>query len=329
MAIDLNNLPSYDKLPVTAGAPKGSAWGLFGDDDQLGCLNLITPEKTAEAAKLVRKGAVFSLNLRLDRPSPPMHRRGAVEHHLLEGGGGLSRDDYLDSFWPQASSQWDGFRHIRHPRDGFYNGVKDEEIVPGDEGKLGIENFARKGIATRGVLVDVDRFLRQQGAQLNMTSSTFITPDQLQACMDRQKVGVGPGDILLVRTGWLRWYLEEATPEQREKMAGDAAAGAEAGALVHPGLGPADEMVSYLWNLHVAAVAADNPSLDAWPPTPEKGWMHFHLLPLLGMPIGELWDLEALAADCAADGVYEFMLTSAPLNMPGGVGSPPNALAIK
>jgi hypothetical protein len=102
-----------------------------------------------------------------------------------------------------------------------------------------------------------------------------------------------------------------------------------AGALTYPGLGPADEMVEYLWNLHIAAAAADNPGLDAWPPTPERGWMHFHLLPLLGVPIGELWDLEALAADCADDGVYEFMLTSAPLNMPGGVGSPPNALAIK
>jgi kynurenine formamidase len=123
----------------------------------------------------------------------------------------------------------------------------------------------------------------------------------------------------------MRWYLEDATSEQREKMGGDAMAGA----LVFPGLGPADEMVEWLWNLHVAAVAADNPGLDAWPPTPEHGWMHFHLLPLLGMPIGELWYLEELAADCAQDGVYEFMLTSAPLNLPGGVGSPPNALAIK
>lgn len=325
MAIDLNDLPSYDQLPVKEGAPKGSAWGLFGDDDQLGCLNLITPEKVVEAAKLVGKGAVFPLNLRIDQPSPPMYGRGALKHHLLEIGGGVARDDYLDSFWLQASSQWDGFRHIRHPRDGFYNGVKDEEIVTGDQGRLGIEQFARKGIATRGVLLDVDRFLREQRAPLDMETSALITRDQLQACMGWEKAQVKPGDILLVRTGWLRWYLEEATAEQRERMGGDAMAGA----LVYPGLGPADEMVEYLWNLHVAAVAADNPGLDAWPPTPERGWMHFHLLPLLGMPIGELWYLEELAADCAQDGVYEFMLTSAPLNLPGGVGSPPNALAIK
>lgn len=324
MTIDLDKLPSYDQLPVKEGAPKGSAWGLFGDDDQLGCLNLITPEKALEAAKLVRKGAVFPLNLRLDQPSPPMYGRGAPKHHLLEVGG-ISRDDYLDNFWLQASTQWDGLRHIRHPRDGFYNGVKDEEIVTGDGGKLGIEQFARKGIVTRGVLLDVDRFLQKEGTPLDMDSSTLITREQLQACMERQKVDARRGDILIVNTGWLRWYLEEATAEQKEKMGGDAMAGD----LVYPGLGPADEMVEFLWNLHLAAVAADNPGLDAWPPTPERGWMHFQLLPLLGMPIGELWYLEELAEDCAGDGVYEFMLTSAPLNLPGGVGSPPNALAIK
>lgn len=325
MPIDLNNLPPYDQLPVKDGAPKRSAWGLFGDDDQLGCLNLITEEKVLEAAKLVRRGAVFPLNLRIDRPSPAMYGRRDPEHHLLEIGGGIARDDYLDSFWPQASSQWDGLRHIRHPRDGFYNGVKDEEIVAGDQGRLGIEHFARKGIVTRGVLLDMDRYLREQGAPLDMTSSTLITRDQLQGCMAAAKVSVRPGDILLVRTGWLRWYLEEASEEQKQQMAGDPMAGS----LIYPGLGPADEVVEFLWNLHLAAVAADNPGLDAWPPTPERGWLHLQLLPLLGMPIGELWYLEELAADCAADGVYEFMLTSAPLNIPGGVGSPPNALAIK
>ncbi|MEE8346223.1 MAG: cyclase family protein, partial [Dehalococcoidia bacterium] len=209
MTIDLSKLPSYDQLPVKEGAPKGSAWGLFGDDDQLGCLNLITPEKVVEAAKLVRRGAVFPLNLRLDEPSPPLHGRRALEHHLLEIGG-VARDDYLDSFWLQASSQWDGLRHIRHPRDGFYNGVKDEEIITGDQGKLGMEVFARKGIATRGVLLDVDRFLGEQGSPLDMESDTLITKDQLVACLAWEKTSVKPGDILLVRTGWLRWYLEEA-----------------------------------------------------------------------------------------------------------------------
>jgi kynurenine formamidase len=325
MAIDLDKLPPYRQLPVKMGAPERSAWGLFGDDDQLGCLNLITPEKTREAAKLVRNGAVFPLNLRLDEPSPPMYGRQPVKHSLIDLGGGVARDDYLDSFWPQASSQWDGFRHIRHPRDGFYNGVKDDEVVTGDRGKLGMENFARKGIATRGVLADLERYLKAQGAPLDMNSSRMVGAAEVQACLRAQEVAVKPGDIILFNFGWLRWYLSEATDEERERLGGDAMAGS----VRYPGLGPADELVEYLWDLHVAAAAADNPGLDAWPPTPEHGWMHFHLLPLLGIPIGELWYMQELADDCAADGVYEFMLTSAPLHMPGGVGSPPNALAIK
>ncbi len=153
----------------------------------------------------------------------------------------------------------------------------------------------------------------------------MITKDDLAACASAQVVTIHTGDILLIRTGWLRWYLEEATPEQKQTMAGDAMTQLRA-----PGIGPVDEMAKYLWDLHVAAVAADNTSLEAWPPGPDSGgFLHFKLIPHFGMPIGELWWLEDLAADCAQDGVYEFMLTSAPLNVPGGVGSPPNALAIK
>src|SRR3990172_10659154 len=179
---DLNKLPSYDQLPVKAGAPEGSAWGLFGDDDQLGCLNLLTPERAVAAARLVRKGAVFPLNLRIDEPNPPLYGRRAPPHHLIEEGGGVARDDYLDNFWPQASSQWDSLRHIRHPRDGFYNGVKDEQISLDEGSKLGMENFARCGIVGRGVLLDVERYLQRQGTPLDPPSSTVIRPGALADC---------------------------------------------------------------------------------------------------------------------------------------------------
>jgi len=321
MPIERRDLPPYDRLPVKEGAPKGSAWGLFGDDDQVGCLNLITSEKVRAAAKLVRKGAVFALNLRLDLPKPPLFARRSPQHHLLETGGGIARDDYYDDFWPQASSQWDGLRHVRHPRDGFYNGVPDQEIILEEGSELGIEHWARRGIVSRGLLLDVERYLRGRGSPLDPQSSTIIRREVLEACALAEGVRAEPGDVLLIRTGWLRWYLEEATLKQREGMA--------AGALVAPGLGPAEEMAEYLWNLHLAAVAADNPSLEAWPPAAGAGFLHFRLIPHLGMPIGELWYLEDLAADCAQDEVYEFLLTSAPLHAPGGVASPANALAIK
>jgi len=322
MTFGPDNLPLYKDLPVKPGAPPGSAWGLFGDDDQLGALNLLTPERVAAAAKLVRKGAVFPLNLPVNLPDPPLYGRGAVRHHLLQGE--VSRDDYLDNFYPQASSQWDSLRHILHPKYGFYNGVTAEEIVSGG-GRLGIENMAQRGIAGRGVLLDIPRYLESRGERLDYTTSAVIDRAALEACRKAQGVGFRTGDILLIRTGWLRWYLEEATPEQKRAMAGDAMTQLRA-----PGIGPDEAMAEYLWDLHVAAVAADNPALEPWPPgVDRRGFMHFRLIPLLGIPIGELWWLDGLAHDCATDGVYEFFLTSAPLNVPGGVGSPPNALAIK
>ena len=322
MGQDRTNLPSYSELPVKPGAPQGSAWGIFGDDDQLGCLNLLTPERVIAGAKLVRRGAVFPLNLSIDQPNPPLFGRGAPRVEFVTGE--VHRDDYLDNFWPQASSQWDSLRHILHPRDGFYNGVKANEVVAGG-GKLGIENIARRGIAGRGVLLDVARHLEKARTPLDYTTATVITKDMLSDCARDQGLAIETGDIMIIRTGWLSWYLNEATAEQKQELAGDPMTN-----LRFPGIGPDEEMASYLWNLHIAAVAADNPALEAWPPGPESGgFLHFRLIPLLGMNIGEFWYLEDLAADCAQDGVYEFMFTSAPLNVPGGVGSPPNALAIK
>ena len=318
----MSYLPSFAEFPAKPGKPARSAWGLWGDDDELGCLNLLTPERIVAGARLVQKGAVFPLNLRIDRPEPPLYGRGRVKHTIV-GEGGNGRDDWLDNFWPQASSQWDSLRHIRHP-DAWYNGVSDEQIVAGDDGKLGIDVFARKGIVGRGVLLDVGHYLKSQGRALDQSARVVVTRDDLEACRVAQGTAIETGDILLVRTGWLSWYTNETTPAIREELA-------DRNRLQAPGLGPPTEMAEYLWDLHVAAVAADNPALEAWPPSSREadGFLHFTLIPLFGMPIGELWWLDDLAADCAADGRYESFFTSAPLNVPGGVGSPPNALAIK
>jgi len=268
----------------------------------------------------VRKGAVFPLNLRMDQPDPPLYGRGRIRQTLLARPSG--RDDYLDNVWPQASSQWDSLRHIRHPEHGFYNGTRDEDIAEGG-GPIGIDAMARRGIAGRGVLLDIARYFSRAGRPIEYTRAELITPDDLEACRAAQGVALHTGDVLLIHTGWLHWYLTEATAAQRERMA-------DREQLQAIGLGPADTIAEYLWDVHVAAVAADNPALEAWPPREETGgFAHFRLIPLLGMPIGELWQLAPLAADCAADGVHECFFTSAPLNVPGGVGSPPNALAVK
>lgn len=96
-----------------------------------------------------------------------------------------------------------------------------------------------------------------------------------------------------------------------------------------PGLDAQQATAGWIWDHQIAAMAADNVALEALPVDPAIGFQHRRLIALQGMPIGEVWDLDELAHECAGDGVYEFMLVSSPLNLPGGVGSPPNVYAIK
>ncbi len=319
-----DRLPEYDELPVRAGAPPGSSWGMWPDGGVLGCLNLLTPERLATAAAGVRRGAVFHLDLELELPSPPLYGRPAFEHVVTDRPTG--HDDELHHWNTQASSQWDGFRHIRHPEHGFYEG-------PGED-HHGMHHWARRGIAGRCVLADVARWRASVGRPLRPDTAAAIEPEDLTATLAAEGVEVMPGDILLIRTGWLTWY-RGLDPGTRAELA--------ASRLPEScGLATGEHTARLLWNLHVAAVAADNPALEAWPPpwftrsreeraadAPHTQFLHFSLLPLFGMPIGELFDLDALAEDCAGDGRYDALFTSAPLNVNGGVASPPNALAIK
>ncbi len=316
-----DSLPTYAQLSQRTDAPKGSSWGLFGPDDQLGTLNFLTPERVLAAARLVRKGAVFSLNLPLHLPDPPLFNRGRYVHHITGGQreDRLGHDDYLDNFYLQASSQWDSFAHVGHPRHGLYNGVRAEEVTGREGSKNGLDQWARRGIAGRGVLLDVARHLEAQGDPIDPMSSRAIKAAELDTTAAAQGVAVQPGDLLLVRTGWERAYLAADQPA-REATARDLRA---------PGLEGSIEMAGWLWDHRIAAVASDCPALEPWPWDLTVGALHVRALCFLGLPFGELWSLESLANDCAADGVYEFLLTSAPLHLRGGVGSPPNALAIK
>lgn len=311
-------VPQFAELPVRPGAPPGSSWGVFGDDDELGTLNFVGAEEVRAAAALVRKGSVFSLNWDLALPAPPFFGRANVRHTIFEKYGGVAVDDYLDSFWPQCSTQWDGLRHFADADFGFYNGATLAEVTVSGAGRLGVEKWARRGIASRGVLLDVAR------AEPVIDPFDFyaIGPEVIERVAGRQGVDIRAGDILVFRTGWVEAY-ERLGQAEREELAADAKRPGS------PGLyGP--DIPGFLWDNRIAAVAADNPGLEAGHPgTGSDLALHKALLARLGMPLGELWDVRALADDCAADGVCEFLLTSAPLHVGGGAGSPPNALALK
>ena len=300
------DLPAFDELPVIPTAPAMSSWGVWRDHDVFGCLNLLGPERVLRGAQCIRTGQVFALNLDMELPDPPLFRRSRFTHL---GPPELGRnDDVLTDWNTQSSSQWDGFRHVAHPEHGHYAGVVGEEH--------GVHHWARRGIAGRAVLVDVGRYRQTIGDALRMDAAEPITREDVLAALAAQEVEVEPGDVLLLRTGWVGWY-RELDQGGRDALAADLAA---------PGLEPSEAICGLLWDLHIAAIGADNPAVELWPPTT---FIHTILLPLLGIPLGELWDLEALAEDCARDRVYECFFTSAPLNLRSGVASPPNALAIK
>src|SRR5229473_8243971 len=158
--IDFNKIPRFSQLPVKPGAPPDSNWGVFGDDDEVGCINFLTEDGIIEAAKLVRKGKVFRLDTPINYANPPLFERSAVKHtkKSFEDWGLLGHDDSLDNYNTQEGSQWDGLGHVGHIRHkAYYNGVKDSELKDGPNGKLGIHKWSDKFVG-RGVLIDAFKY---------------------------------------------------------------------------------------------------------------------------------------------------------------------------
>lgn len=326
----MTEVPSYEELSRRTDAPKGSSWGVFGSPDDLGMLNFLSPERTAAAARLIRTGEVFGLDYPLNTFVPSLAGTRPATQHRIFANNPNHRDDWVDSFYLQSTSQVDGLRHIRHPVAGFYDGASDDEIDV-DLPRLGIQHAADRGIAGRGLLLDLVALYAERGEQISQT--TAFTAADLDAAAARQGVTFEEGDILLLHTGWAEWYLS-LDPTGRAARKGS------------PGLRQSEEMLAWIWDHRFSLVAGDNPGLESFPvdrdsgfviegePLPERGpshngMMHRPLIALLGLMLGELWRLGPLAEACAADGQYTFFLTLKPLNLVGGVGSPPQAMAIR
>jgi len=141
-----------------------------------------------------------------------------------------------------------------------------------------------------------------------------IGPDELDAACTRQGVEVGAGDIVLLRTGWTRVFRDRSAAEFMRS---------------EPGL--TVDCCRWLHERDVAAVAADNWGVEVYPSGDPDARMpvHYVLIRDMGMTLGEMFDLEALAEDCAADGVYEVLLCAPVLKVAYAVGTPLNPLAVK
>ncbi|HTW64944.1 MAG TPA: cyclase family protein [Bryobacteraceae bacterium] len=313
-------IPSFDELPIRKDLPPECSWGVFGDNDPLGCLNFLTPEGVVEAARTVQSGKVFRLDASMGFAKPPLFGRAPAEHRVAPLAP-MANDDFVH-FNTQEGSQWDGLGHVGHIRhERFYGGVPLSEVREGGNEKLGIHHWKDKFVG-RGLLLDAFGYRKAKGIPVNPLEREVYTLAELKAVLEHQKSELKPGTILLLRTGWMESY-EKLTAEGKGAIApmeNMRSAGIEA----------SREMVAWLWNNHVAAIGTDCPSVEAFPADfSDEGVLHYRALPLLGLPLGELFILAPLAEDCARDGRYEFMVVSAPLHVKGGIASPPNAVAIK
>jgi hypothetical protein len=315
---DLNGpLPSYSELPAIPELGMRHCWGLFGDTDELGCMNLLTPERVARACGSVNVGVRVPLSLPLNEPRPAHGQRKQYVHNPIQSRN--SRDDYLDKFYLQASSQWDSFRHIRAREFGWYNGFDTEVIdTDGPSRRLGIDNIGKIGVFARGVLADVRKIRRDEGRSADPFQGSYISVEELVHVLEVQGSPLETGDVLLVRTGWLGEFGKLSSDEAAEVMHSRDWLGLDSG----------EDMAEYLWNAHIAAVCADNVAVEFGPGDPVKGFLHRRILALMGVMIGEFWALEELGSACSTYGRYDFLCASIPLRLPGGVGSPANAVAI-
>lgn len=319
--------PAKPADAIATTAARVSNWGRWGADDVRGTLNFLDDAKRVEGAACVRRGACFSLSQPFDMNGPqtgwrrrtnPVHTmldtgREALDGHFPHGLGGA--DDVI-AMPLQCSTQWDGLGHIfDHGR--AWNGREAAAVVTSaGDAVTGIETVAGH-IAGRGVLLDVGRALGPStGASAGELPDGFaITADHLQRTIAAQGVTVGRGDIVCVRTG------------QYARTRRDGWGGYAGGAA--PGL--SFTTADWLHDTEIAAIATDTWGFEVRPNEFADAFQPLHqiAIPHLGLFLGEMWDLEALAADCAADGTYAFFLTAAPLPITGAVGSPVNPLAVK
>jgi len=298
-------------------AAKVRNWGRWGDDDEIGTINLISDDVVKAAAGEVKTGKRFALGIPMDEHGPqvgaipgrdnPVREMIMVDTPLTGDPSDFTTSDDRVTMGIQACTHWDGLAHVSY-EGKLYNGVPSSVITEAGATRMGIQNI--KTLVSRGVLLDV---ARAKGVD-RLEGGYAITGADLDAAADLAKVQVRAGDVVLLRTGQMQLFL-----------AGDREA------YGVPCSGPSLQSVEWFHDHDVAAVATDNIVFEVYPCEREDAMLPVHLLHLvdMGMTQGQNWNLEDLAADCADDGRSTFFLDASPLPFTNAVGSPVNPVAIK
>jgi kynurenine formamidase len=302
-------------------------WNRWGENDEIGTLNYTQPADIVDAARLVQKGKVISLALAFDNNGPqggktnypaigrfnPIHvmlragtdaYSGVLDHRKIRGA------DDLVIMPMQCGTQWDGLGHIFYG-DKMWNGYDCRTVTSFGAQKCGIEKTKSKMVG-RGVLLDIPKMLGME----YLPDAFNVTNDLLDKAEKHFGVEVKRGDFLLVRTGQMQAMLNNHT--------WDGYSGGDA-----PGL--AFETLDWLHKKQVAGIVTDTWGAEVRPNNCDDASQPWHwiAIPIMGLTVGEIFDLGELAEDCAADKRYEFMFVAPALPVTGAVGSPVNPLAIK
>lgn len=294
-------------------------WGRWGDDDRLGTLNLIDGDAVRRGAGSVESGRRFSLAMRFDDRSPqvgsipgrinPLRTMVAINTPYSGSIDEFCVSDDVVTMGLQASTHWDALAHVSYGGH-CWNGVPASSITAeAGSRELGIHRV--RSLTSRGVLLDV---ARAKGVE-RLDPADAVTADDLDAAADLAGVPVAPGDVVLVRTGHAQLYRDR---KRTEYTTGH-----------QPGLG--STCPAWFRRHDVAAVATDTLAFEVYPCEDPDVLYPVHLLDLveLGLLQGQNFDLEELAADCADDGRYAFLLEASPIPFTGACGAPVNPVAVK
>jgi len=298
-------------------ARKVSNWGRWGDGDERGTLNLIDSDARRRGAACVRTGKTFVLALPLNEDGPqtgvipgrdnPAHRMVAVNQAYTGDPDDFATSDDAVSMGLQAATHWDALAHVSYG-GRLYNGFPASTITEAGAAHCGIDKAGP--IVSRGVLLDV---ARARGVD-RLDGGSAVGAADLDAACDLAKVTIEHGDVVLLRTGQIRVL-----------HAGDK------DAYGHPSPGPGIDAVGWFRDHDIAAVATDNLTFEVFPCERPDVFLPVHLLDLrdMGLTQGQNFDLEALAADCADDSVYSFLLEASPQPFTAATGSPVTPVAMK
>ncbi|KAJ4303111.1 hypothetical protein N0V90_002002 [Kalmusia sp. IMI 367209] len=329
------NWPSYTDLPLDASYPAKAAWGVWGADDVNGALNHITNATRKKAAEEIQTGQAFNLNLELSYMPLPINPERKPLVHLFQPGNGYT-DDVI-TFNTQMSTQFDGLRHFAYQTDGntstyqYYNDlISDYKDVIGHDytSVLGIQQAADKAIVARGVLLDYKAWMDSQNKTYDPFTTWSVPASDLQKVAEWQGLPSNwtrPGDILVVRWGWIEAYSKLNETEKTILVTGPGDS---------VGMAANDSSAEWLWDQKFAVVGGDNPAFESTPLSEHiiggREGMNLHQLFIAGwgQSILEFLDLEKLAPALHSLKRSTFFITISPVNKKGGIASPPNALAV-